>query len=712
MEQKTGIAKLIHFRPIFCVFIALLFGIVTSRKLFLGETAYIIAVIFAFVLLGVGCIFYRKWIPFVLIFVSFFVGVGMFYGGEALFKGKEYYGVQSVEARVTDSIDEGDYYYNIVLKDCKINGENSKGISLSVYKNDDKKIKAGDILTFNAEIENVNLYSLGKFNLFYLRDNTSYSAKINSSSLTISDGYLKTSEKIRESVKGLLLENMDEDYAYLAFAMLTGDKSNLNDEIYNNFSGAGIIHVLAVSGLHVSILMGAISWILKKLKVNKYVNFGLIFFILLFYCYVCSWTPSVIRASVMALTFLIANIFRSEYDSINSLSIAGIILLIINPLNGLDMGFWMSFSTVISIFMLNKPLQAVLTKVLPKYFAEAFALSLSASIGISPFLIIMGKTINLLSVFANILILPFFEIVYIMLLAFVIIGAIPYFGVILKLPKLCIKFIDIVANFFAGTGVIITLKNIDIFEVLLFYLAAFSASYFFMVNNRIKALSLAIIASMISIYGVTKEFIKPSYETSISCVSNYGDLSYYISNSDGEILYLGNSFSKTDEKFIEKSRLDKINYSIVVDPGEGNKTKFYEGLTKFGVEEIVCYENFTNSKIENVCEVNTLNMIGNYKFTYVWNNGEYIGLKIHFDNKSIFFTTNEELSYNEEYMRGLLTNEKFDGLFVGNNTKYVDSFCASEEIFAWKTGDKSKHSLNTLGNVNFNLKTNKIRSLD
>jgi hypothetical protein len=63
-------------------------------------------------------------------------------------------------------------------------------------------------------------------------------------------------------------------------------------------------------------------------------------------------------------------------------------------------------------------------------------------------------------------------------------------------------------------------------------------------------------------------------------------------------------------------------------------------------------------------------------------------------------------------MENLLTMAKFDGVFAGRRNNYVDYKTASDEIFVYSTYDKAKHSLNRLGNVIFNLKTNKIRSLD
>lgn len=713
MEHERSLAKLIHFRPIFCVFISMLFGIVASRRLFIGETIYIITVVISFVVLGLACIFYRKWIPFVLCLVFFFVGCGMFYAGEAVFKGKEYVGVQVVVGRVTDKNSDSNFYSNVVLDDCKINGESAKGINLSIYKDDDLKLKNGDIITFNSYVENVQQFTLGSFNLFYVRNNTPYKIEIKSSQITVKDGYQKLDEKIRNSIRNVLTNNMDEKVANLAFAMLTGDRNNLDDQIQKDFSGAGIFHILAVSGLHISILMGALSWILKKLKVNKYANLSIIFCILIFYCYICGFTPSVIRASVMAMTFLIAGLAGKEYDQLNAWSVAGILLLIINPLNGLDLGFLMSFGSVLTIFLLYKPIKKVLLKVFPKYFADAFALSISASLGIVPFTIMLNKSFNFLSVFVNIIVLPFFEIVYIILFAFIILSAIPYVGVILKVPELGIKGIDCAVNFYANTSLNVKVERIDIFLSAIFFVGLYTLSYFLMVSRKIRALCFAVMACIGSIYGVTTTFIKPDLGTSVSCITSYGETSYFISNEKNELLFVGNSFTKYDEKFMKNLMKEKIDYMLIVDAEEGIKKNIYNAARVYSCENIVSYKKFTGSIREQVVETNTELSMGEFKYEYVNKFSELIGVKIYFDNKSIFFTTNNDLSYNKsEYIEELLTTTKFDGVFAGRKNSYVDCKIASNNIFVYSSYDKAKHSLNRLGNVIFNLKTNKIRSLD
>ena len=209
-----------------------------------------------------------------------------------------------------------------MLDDCFIGEEKAKNIVLSVRKDVDIEIKNGDILSFNSYVNKVHLFELGKFNTYYLRNKTAYESSVNSSNLTVTSGNIKFDEKVRAKLKEVLYSNMSEEGVGIAFAALTGDKSSLDDEVKNNFRKSGIIHLLTVSGLHITFLIALLSFVLKKCKVNKYVNFALIFAFLGFYCYICGFTPSVLRASIMGLILILAPIFGKEYDRLTTLSMA------------------------------------------------------------------------------------------------------------------------------------------------------------------------------------------------------------------------------------------------------------------------------------------------------------------------------------------------------------------------------------------------------
>ena len=149
MKQKINLIKLINFRPIFYSFLAFLFGLIAAREIFGGNILYISLVSVCFALLILGCGFYKKWIPIVVIIATFFVGTGCYFLSYNLFFGKSYENEHEVIARVTDVINESDGYYNLVLDDCHIDGEKAKNIYLTIRKDTEFEVKNGDVLTVN-----------------------------------------------------------------------------------------------------------------------------------------------------------------------------------------------------------------------------------------------------------------------------------------------------------------------------------------------------------------------------------------------------------------------------------------------------------------------------------------------------------------------------------------------------------------------------------
>ena len=119
-----------------------------------------------------------------------------------------------------------------------------------------------------------------------MRSKIAYSSSVQGSELSLVSGGKTFDETARESIKEVLFKNMDEQNAGVAYAVLTGDQSYVTTEIDDAYRFSGIIHLLTVSGLHVSFLIGLIAWVMKKCRVNRFVNFGLTLCLLLLYAYI------------------------------------------------------------------------------------------------------------------------------------------------------------------------------------------------------------------------------------------------------------------------------------------------------------------------------------------------------------------------------------------------------------------------------------------
>ena len=214
-------------------------------------------------------------------------------------------------------------------------------------------------------------------------------------------------------------------------------------------------HLLAVSGLHVGIISKILRKSLNFDKKKRWWKFFVIAIFLLFYMYICDYSVSIMRASIMSMIMLISLILGKEYDKFNSISVAGIIIFLINPLVIFDVAFLLSFSCIIAITMLHMPIHKFLLKIkIPEKLSNAMAMSLSTTVGIIMIMAYYFKTLNIISLVANIILIPIFSCAFsfMFLIAFVSL-LIPFIAYILYPLNYVFNVINIIATILGNLSI-------------------------------------------------------------------------------------------------------------------------------------------------------------------------------------------------------------------------------------------------------------------
>ena len=386
-----------------------------------------------------------------------------------------------------------DSYYS--FKDNKIiDGYRFNGAFLLYYSETDyPDLSVGQKIEFSAKTYfNDVVTNSGEINAFLLYYNT--------------NGYLYTSDlkateiientdifmPLRNRVKSIINNNMAEPMGSLAYSMMFGDKSELDDSVVESFNTTGISHLLAVSGLHVGFLMAILMFLLGLLKIKRKPRAIIISIILIIYAWICNFTPSVIRATLMCVVFLIASVRGKQYDLINSLSLCAILILSINPFALFSVGFQLSVVAVLFISMLAKSLSKVFSKFLPGRLGSALAVTLSAQIGTLPIIVNFYSDYSLLSVLANLLIVPLASIGFeIMFACFIIIAIFPMLGFILRIPEMVYFVVVEVSKFVSLSGFLIGLQ-INVVGYVTIFAISLLASHYVFVNKRIKSFCVLI----------------------------------------------------------------------------------------------------------------------------------------------------------------------------------------------------------------------------
>lgn len=221
---------------------------------------------------------------------------------------------------------------------------------------------------------------------------------------------------IRSGIYATLHDNTDGETAAVAYAMLTGNTQGVSEQTLSSFRYGGIAHVFAVSGLHIGVLFGAVSFILDRLRLNKRLSAFLKIAVIVFYCGVCGFTASSVRATVMCAVSVLSRLAFRKYDSLNSLSLAVVLLLLINPLNLFDAGFILSVSAMLGIIFLTPNVTQALF-FLPAKIRGSLAVGISAQAATFPALLLTFGYVSVVGILLNVLVLPVLSFLYVVILA-------------------------------------------------------------------------------------------------------------------------------------------------------------------------------------------------------------------------------------------------------------------------------------------------------
>ncbi|MDA8612203.1 ComEC/Rec2 family competence protein [Flavobacteriaceae bacterium] len=196
-------------------------------------------------------------------------------------------------------------------------------------------------------------------------------------------------------------------------ALLLGKRKALGEEILTAYTHAGVIHLLALSGLHVGLLVLILMYLLKplvKLKFGKSIRFGILLFFLWSFAFFVGLGPSVVRSVTLFSFIVIGNYINQGKHSFHYTMLSFFVLLICYPPFLRSIGFQLSYLAVFGILAI-RPLFLQLwnpSPILYKRFWELITVSLSAQIAVSPISIYYFHQFPSLFLLSNLIILPFF----------------------------------------------------------------------------------------------------------------------------------------------------------------------------------------------------------------------------------------------------------------------------------------------------------------
>lgn len=142
----------------------------------------------------------------------------------------------------------------------------------------------------------------------------------------------------------------------LPLAMILGEREQMPQELTDAYSAIGITHVLAVSGLHVMVLLAPLLFVLSRLNVRQVTVFRIVFVILLLYCALLDFAIPVVRAGGIVLISIYARVKRRAHDTLTSMAVMCLVLLLARPLSLFSLSFQMTFGAVLGMELMRSAL--------------------------------------------------------------------------------------------------------------------------------------------------------------------------------------------------------------------------------------------------------------------------------------------------------------------------------------------------------------------
>lgn len=218
--------------------------------------------------------------------------------------------------------------------------------------------------------------------------------------------------ELAKTIKDTLRRLFPADVFPFTQALLLGDSTELDYETDTAFQISGIRHIIAVSGLHVTILYSLLSSLTFK---KRYLTALISFPTLLLFAAVAGFTPSVTRACIMVALMILAQIFNKEYDSPTALAFAALTMLIVNPMVITSVSFQLSVGCVAGIQLFSQPISEWLkSKIgqskgkgiaprLKRWFVSSVSITLSAMSLTTPLCAWYFGAVSLIGVVTNLL---------------------------------------------------------------------------------------------------------------------------------------------------------------------------------------------------------------------------------------------------------------------------------------------------------------------
>lgn len=229
--------------------------------------------------------------------------------------------------------------------------------------------------------------------------------------------------RCRAKAGDLIEANYSPIQSEILRSMVVGDQNVTNEKVYSDLRDSGVLHIISISGLHVSFVIMLLMVLGQLLKFQGKIFISSILSGVIIYVIFSGAEAPVIRSALMAVCAMMGDYLGREGDGLTSLSLAAFILIIFNPFLLFTIGFQLSFLGTIGMLLFRKPLEGYLG-FLPKWISDPLALSIGATLATAPLVAYVFGQFTPIAIVANIPIVPISGLVTCLGLISILLGAV------------------------------------------------------------------------------------------------------------------------------------------------------------------------------------------------------------------------------------------------------------------------------------------------
>lgn len=283
----------------------------------------------------------------------------------------------------------------------------------------------------------------------------------------------------RNRIKNIIGRLIPPPYNFLLIGMLLGEKTFIPTEVKEVFIDSGVMHILAVSGLHVGIIAIALFVFLNSLPISKRIKMILVVLILIMYASITGFRPSVVRATIMFSLLVVGKLINRNRNLYIFLFLAALLILLINPLILYDAGFLLSFMVTFFIIYLAPIFQELFSKTVT-WIKNPLSVSIAAWLGIFPLSAYFFNKVSLISVISNLFIVPLAGIAVILgfIIFFIGLISIPLATLIAKINYFVLILITFLAKLFSS----LPFSFVYVAQPLIFFIFLYYIMLFFVIE--------------------------------------------------------------------------------------------------------------------------------------------------------------------------------------------------------------------------------------